>query len=101
MNISGFLPSKADPTKLEEFSFTLRDFRDVLLFPTKPADTKVYETHPSKAQLIDFLDEIDYEWNEKIGKKSHSVKRGRMTSEWSYIFVHFNQCLIGKVSSHD
>ena len=33
--VSGFLPSKNDDTKLEEFSFTLRDFRDVLQFPTK------------------------------------------------------------------
>ena len=57
--VSGFLPSKADHTKLEEFSFTLRDFRDVLKFPAKPADTKVYETLPSEAQLIDFLDQID------------------------------------------
>ena len=24
-----------------------------------------------------------------------------MTSEWSYIFAHFNQCLTGKVGSHD
>ena len=28
--VSAFLPSKTDDTKLEEFSFTLRDFRDVL-----------------------------------------------------------------------
>ena len=28
--VSGFLPCKTDHTKLEEFSFTLRDFRDVL-----------------------------------------------------------------------
>ena len=88
--VSVFFPSKTDDTKMEEFSFTLRDFRDVLLFPAKPADTKLYETHPSKAQLINFLDKIDYEWDEKIGKKLHSVKRGRMTSEWSYFFAHFN-----------
>ena len=31
--VSAFLPSKADDTKLEEFSFTLRDFKDVLQFP--------------------------------------------------------------------
>ena len=42
--VSAFLPSKTDDTKLEEFSFTLRDFRDVLQFPAKPADTKVYES---------------------------------------------------------
>ena len=24
-----------------------------------------------------------------------------MTSEWSYIFAHFNQCLTAKVGSHD
>ena len=94
--VSGFLPSKSNHTKREEFSFTLRYLRDVLKFPAKPADTKVYETLPSKAQLIEFLDEIDYEWNEKIGKKSHTIKRGRMTSEWSYIFAHFNQCLTTK-----
>ena len=38
--VIGFLPSKTDDTKLEEFSLTLRDFRDVLRFPAKPADTK-------------------------------------------------------------
>ena len=42
--ISGFLPSKTNDTKLEEFSFTLKDFRDVLRFPTKPADTNAYES---------------------------------------------------------
>ena len=31
--ILGILPSKTDDTKLEEFSFTLKDFRDVLRFP--------------------------------------------------------------------
>ena len=41
--VSGFLPSKTNDTKLEEFSFTLRDFRDVLRFPAKPADTSVAE----------------------------------------------------------
>jgi len=59
--VSVFLPSKSDHTRLEEFSFTLRDFRDVLKFPAKPADTKAYESLPSEAQLIDFLDEMDYE----------------------------------------
>ena len=58
--ISGFLPSKSDETKLEEFSFTLRDFKDVLRFPAKPADTNAYESLPTKAQLVDFLDEIVY-----------------------------------------
>ena len=38
--VSAFLPSKTDDTKLEEFSFTLRDFKDVLQFPTKSTDTK-------------------------------------------------------------
>ena len=97
--VSGFLPSKADPTKLKEFSFMLRDFTDVLLFPAKPTDTKAYETLPYEAQLIEFLDEINYEWDKKIGNKSHSVKRGRITFEWSNIFAHFNQCLTGKVGS--
>ena len=45
--VSGFLPSKTDNTKMEEFSFTLRDFRDVLKFPAKPANTKVYESLPT------------------------------------------------------
>ena len=87
--VSGFIPSKTDHTKLEEFSFMLTDFRDVLQFPAKPADTKAYESLPSEPQLIEFLEEIDYEWDEKIGKKSHTVKRSRMTAEWSYIFAHF------------
>ena len=39
--VSAFLPSKTVDTKLEEFSFTLRDFRDVLQFPAKPSHTKV------------------------------------------------------------
>ena len=99
--VSGFLPSKTDHTKLEEFSFTLRDFKDVLQSPAKPADTKAYESLPTEAQLIEFLEEIDYEWDKKIGKKSHTVKRSRMTAEWSYIFAHFNQCLTAKVGSHD
>ena len=72
--VSGFLPSKSNPTKLEEFSFTLRDFRDVLKFPAKPAHTKVYETLPSEAQLMEFLDKVNYEWDEKIRKKSNMVK---------------------------
>ena len=92
--VSGFLPSKTDNTKL-------RDFRDVLKFPAKAADTKVYESLPTEAQLIELLEEIDYEWDEKIGKKSHTVKRSRMTTEWSYIFAHFIQCLTAKVGSHD
>jgi len=78
--VSGFVPTKVDPTKLEEFSFTLRDFRDVLLFPAKPTDTKAFETLPSDDQLIEFLDEINYDWEAKIGKKLSSVKRGRITS---------------------
>ena len=45
--VTSFLPSKTDHTKLEEFSFTLRDFRDVLRFPAKPADTKAYKPLPS------------------------------------------------------
>ena len=53
--VIGFLPSQTDDTKMEEFSFTLRDFRDVLRFPTKPADTKAYESLPTEAQLVDFL----------------------------------------------
>ena len=52
--VSGFFPSNVDPTKLEEFSFTLRDFRDVVLFLAKPADTNAYEQLPSEDQLIDF-----------------------------------------------
>ena len=85
--VTGFLPSKTDDTKLEEFSFTLRDFRDVLRFPAKPADTKAYESLPSDAQLVDFLKEIGYEWDDKLGKVTHTIKRSRMTAEWSYIFA--------------
>ena len=29
------------------------------------------------------------------------VKRSPMTSKWSYIFAHFNQCLTCKVGNHD
>ena len=50
--VSAFLPYKTDDIKLEEFSFTLKDFRDVLQFPAKPADTKVYESLPTETQLI-------------------------------------------------
>ena len=38
--VSVFLPSKTDDTKLKEYSFTLRDFRDVLQFPAKSVDIK-------------------------------------------------------------
>ena len=69
--VSGFIPSKSDHTKLEEFSFMLGDFRDVLKFPVKPADTKVYENLPSEAQLIKFLDEINYNGMKRLGK-SHT-----------------------------
>ena len=99
--VTGFLPSETDESQLEEFSFRLRDFRDVLHFPAKPADTKTYESLPSDAQLVDFLDEIGYEWDDKLGKVTHTIKRFRMTLEWSYIFAHFNQCLTCKVGSHD
>ena len=91
--VTGFLHSKTDDNKLEEFSLTLRDFRDVLRFPAKPADTKAYESLPFDAQLVDFLDEIGYEWDDKLGKVTHTIKRSRMTAEGSYIFAHFNQCL--------
>ena len=62
--VSGFLPSKSDPSKsdpskLELFNFTIREFKDVLKFPSRPADTKVYEDLPSDEELISFLDEIN------------------------------------------
>ena len=79
--VTGFLPSKTDETQLEEFSFTLRDFRDVLQFPAKPTDTRAFESLPTDAHLVDFLDEIGYEWDEKIGKVTHTVKRSRMTAD--------------------
>ena len=94
--VSRFLPSKTDDTKLEEFSFTLRDFRDVLQFPAKPADTKAYESLPTEAQLIEFLEEINYEWDTKIGKKSHTVKRSRMTAEWSSFSPTLTSALLAK-----
>ena len=88
--VTRFLPSKTDATKLEEFSFTLRDFRDVLRFPAKPADTKAYKPLPTETQLLVFLEEIGYEWDNKTGKVTHTIKRSRMTAEWSYIFAYFN-----------
>ena len=97
--VTGFIPSKENPAQLEDFSFTLKDFRKVLKFPTKPTDTNAYEALPYEDQLIKFLDEINYKWEDT--KSVSSVKRGRMSSEWSYIFAHFIQCLSAKVGSHD
>ena len=59
----------------------------------------MFEPLPTEREMIEFLDYINYDWDDQ--KKLSAIKRGRMSSEWSYIFAHFIQCLSCKLGNHD
>ena len=87
--IQGYIPSKDDAAKLESFDVTLSGFRKLMEFPAKLAGAISCDSLPTEAKLIDFLDSINYNW-EKSNIVS-VVKRGRMSSKFSYLFADFIQ----------
>ena len=59
----------------------------------------MYESLPTNKEIIEFLDAIHYDWDDQ--KKLSAINQSRMSSEWSYIFAHFIQCLSYKLGSHN
>ena len=97
--VQSFIPSRDDPLKLELFEFTLTDFRALMEFPPKPANSKTYDPLPAEEKMISFLDEINYQWEKS--KTVIAIKRRKMSSEFSYLFAYFIQYISGKVGNHD
>ncbi|KAI3718552.1 hypothetical protein L6452_19429 [Arctium lappa] len=75
-----------------------------LRFPDKPKNG--FDALPTEAELIQFLDAMEYAWESKPrttipNKKLTIVKKALMPSQLNFIFSHFIQCMSGKSGSLD
>jgi len=99
--IQGYIPSKDDDLKFEIFDVTLSGFCKLMEFPTKLVGAATYDPLLTEAEMIEFLDSINYQWDPEKTKSVSAVKLGKMISEFIYLFANFIQCLSGKVGSVD
>ncbi|KAI3697893.1 hypothetical protein L6452_30995 [Arctium lappa] len=83
---------------------TALGLRKALRFPNKPRNG--FDALPTDAELIQFLDAMEYSWEPKPrmtipNKKLTLVKKALMSSQLNYIFSHFIPCMSGKSGSLD
>ncbi|KAI3758547.1 hypothetical protein L6452_06114 [Arctium lappa] len=83
---------------------TALGLRKALRFPDKPKNG--FDALPTDAELIQFLDAMEYAWEHKPSttipnKKLTLVKKALMPSQLNYIFSHIIQCMSGKSGSLD
>ncbi|KAI3745847.1 hypothetical protein L6452_08258 [Arctium lappa] len=102
---------KGDPVPAISFSTNLGPgmmnalgLRKALRFPDKPRNG--FDALPTDAELIHFLDEMEYCWEPKSrttipNKKLTLIKKANMPSQLNYIFAHFIQGMSGKSGSLD
>ncbi|KAI3697976.1 hypothetical protein L6452_31083 [Arctium lappa] len=91
-------------TQLGSGMMTALGLRKALRFPDKPRNG--FDALPTDAELIQFLDAMEYAWEPKPrttipNKKLTLVKKALMPSQLNYIFLHFIQCMSGKSGSLD
>ncbi|KAI3719752.1 hypothetical protein L6452_20656 [Arctium lappa] len=98
------VPSISFSTELGSGMMTALGLRKALRFPDKPRNG--FDALPTNAELIQFLDAMEYAWEPKPrttipNKKLTLVKKALMPSQLNYIFSHIIQCMSGKSGSLD
>ncbi|KAI3771392.1 hypothetical protein L6452_02556 [Arctium lappa] len=93
------VPAISFSTELGTGMMTALGPRKALRFPDKPRNG--FDALPTDAELIQFLDAMEYSWEPKPrttipNKKLTLVKKVLMPSQLNYIFSHFIQCISGK-----
>ncbi|KAI3681327.1 hypothetical protein L6452_36118 [Arctium lappa] len=91
-------------TQLGSGMMTALGLRKALRFFDKPRNG--FDALPTDAELIQFLDAMEYAWEPKPrttipNKKLTLVKNTLMPSQLNYIFSHIIQCMSGKSGSLD
>ncbi|KAI3707591.1 hypothetical protein L6452_26217 [Arctium lappa] len=91
-------------TDLSKGMMTAFSLRKALRFSDKPKSG--FEALPTDAELIQFLDDMEYCWDNKPrstipNKKLTLIKKANMPSQLNFIFSHFIQCMSGKSGSLD
>ncbi|KAI3665011.1 hypothetical protein L6452_43627 [Arctium lappa] len=98
------VPAISFSTQLGSGMMTALGLRKGLCFPDKPRNG--FDALPTDAELIQFLDAMEYAWEPKPrttipNKKLTLVKKALMPSQLNYIFSHFIQCMSRKSGSLD
>ncbi|KAI3735904.1 hypothetical protein L6452_15428 [Arctium lappa] len=98
------VPAISFSTQLGSGMMTALGLRKALRFPDKPRNG--FDALPTDAELIQFLDAMEYAWEHKPrttipNKKLTLVKKALMPSQLNYIFSHIIQCMSGKSGSLD
>ncbi|KAI3701896.1 hypothetical protein L6452_27350 [Arctium lappa] len=96
------VPAISFSTELGPGMVTALGLRKALRFPDKPRNG--FDALPTDAELIQFLDAMEYSWEPKPrttipNKKLTLVKKALIPSQLNYIFSHFIQCMSGKSGS--
>ncbi|KAI3757560.1 hypothetical protein L6452_05101 [Arctium lappa] len=98
------VPAISFSTDLGPGSMTALSLRKSLRFPDKPKSG--FDALPTDAELISFLDAMDYCWENKPrssipNKKLTKILKAQMPSQLNFIFSHIIQCMSGKSGSLD
>ncbi|KAI3770444.1 hypothetical protein L6452_01577 [Arctium lappa] len=98
------VPAISFSTQLGSGMMTALGLRKALRFPDKPRNG--FDALPTDAELIQFLDAMEYAWEPKPrttipNKKLTLVKKALMPSQLNYVFSHIIQCMSGKSGSLD
>ncbi|KAI3748061.1 hypothetical protein L6452_10894 [Arctium lappa] len=98
------VPAISFSTQLGSGMMTALGLRKALRFPDKSRNG--FDALPTDAELIQFLDAMEYAWEPKPrttipNKKLTLVKKALMPSQLNYVFSHIIQCMSGKSGSLD
>ncbi|KAI3748888.1 hypothetical protein L6452_12301 [Arctium lappa] len=98
------VPAISFSTQLGSGMMTALGLRKALRFPDKSRNG--FDALPTDAELIQFLDAMEYAWEPKPrstipNKKLTLVKKALMPSQLNYVFSHIIQCMSGKTIFDD